>query len=45
MLFDYRYQVAVAVAVVHAGAGGPELVVADPLKGIGGLFTGVGMAP
>ena len=45
MLFYSRDEVPVTVAVIYSRAGGPELVVADPLEGIGGLLAGVGMAP
>ena len=45
MLFYSGDEVTVTVTVIYSRAGGPELVVADPLKGIGGLLAGVGMAP
>lgn len=36
------YEVAVAVRVVDAADGGPELVAAQALDGVGGLLAGVG---
>ena len=39
------YQVAVSVAVIYSGYGGPELVFSYPLQRIGSKLSGVRMAP